>query len=161
MPCDLMLLHCNPDSSPDPEKGGGLAWYAAGAAFALRRREPPQLGLGTVVSSIHLSAFCLSPCADAFIPERFDPDSPLSAGNNMAAYIPFGLGPRMCLGYKFALQEATLALIQLYSSYTFKMPPSFGGFMGKKAIAALPVDTGIIVKPQHGLHVHVVKRALF
>lgn len=78
----------------------------------------------------------------------------------MAAYIPFGSGPRMCLGYKFALQEASLALIQLYSSYSFKMPASFGGLMGKEAIAALPIDSGVIVKPRDGLHVHVVKRTV-
>jgi len=77
----------------------------------------------------------------------------------MTAYIPFGSGPRMCLGYKFALQEACLVLIELYSRYSFKMPESFGGLMGKEAIAALPIDSGITVKPRGGLLMQVVKRA--
>lgn len=48
---------------------------------------------------------------DAFDPDRFDrPESRESIRN---AYLPFSMGPRVCIGATFALQEATLILSTL------------------------------------------------
>lgn len=49
-------------------------------------------------------------------PERFDPDRFLperSEGRPRLAYLPFGAGPRRCVGEEFALMEATLALASI------------------------------------------------
>ncbi len=52
---------------------------------------------------------------DSFDPDRFDhPQTRLSLGQ---AYLPFGMGPRVCLGAAFALQEATLILARLIREY--------------------------------------------
>ncbi|GAX81209.1 hypothetical protein CEUSTIGMA_g8641.t1 [Chlamydomonas eustigma] len=40
-----------------------------------------------------------------------------------STFIPFGLGARMCIGYKFALLEARIALIRLFSKLTFVLEP--------------------------------------
>lgn len=50
---------------------------------------------------------------DAFDPDRHARDEEGSAGHGRAGYLPFGMGPRVCLGAAFALQEATLILAQL------------------------------------------------
>ncbi len=47
---------------------------------------------------------------DAFDPDRFMPDAPAPA---RFAYMPFGAGPRVCVGAQFALTEATLALAMM------------------------------------------------
>lgn len=49
--------------------------------------------------------------ADAFIPERFDPD--IAPKPNRYTYIPFAIGPRICPGLTFGLTEAILALAGL------------------------------------------------
>ncbi len=54
---------------------------------------------------------------DAFMPERFHP------GNrerlDRYQYIPFGAGPRVCIGAAFAMQEAVIALAVLMSRLRF------------------------------------------
>ena len=54
---------------------------------------------------------------DAFLPERFHP------GNreriDRYQYLPFGAGPRTCIGASFAMQEAVIALGVLMSRYRF------------------------------------------
>lgn len=51
---------------------------------------------------------------DTFLPERFLSDSP---SPHRFAYMPFGAGPRVCIGAQFALTEATLALAHLIGRF--------------------------------------------
>jgi unspecific monooxygenase len=55
---------------------------------------------------------------DAFIPERFLPGAPAV---DRFAYLPFGVGPRVCIGAHFALTEATLALAELMRSFRIEL----------------------------------------
>ena len=50
----------------------------------------------------------------AFIPARFMPPAPPP---DRFAYLPFGAGPRICIGAHFALVEATLALAALVRAF--------------------------------------------
>ncbi|XP_035221635.1 cytochrome P450 3A24-like isoform X2 [Stegodyphus dumicola] len=55
---------------------------------------------------------------DEFKPERFSPENKEKL--NPLAYQPFGAGPRNCVGMRFALMEAKLALARLLSKYKLK-----------------------------------------
>lgn len=52
---------------------------------------------------------------DEFNPDRFNDEA--SRDSIRQAYLPFGMGPRVCLGAAFALQEATLILAVLMRDY--------------------------------------------
>ncbi|MEZ2130057.1 MULTISPECIES: cytochrome P450 [unclassified Sinorhizobium] len=53
----------------------------------------------------------------AFMPERFLPEN--RGKINRFQYLPFGAGPRVCIGSTFALQEAVIALAVLMHRYRF------------------------------------------
>lgn len=52
---------------------------------------------------------------DAFLPERFADRKSI----DRYAYLPFGDGPRICIGASFALQEAVIILATLLSRFKF------------------------------------------
>ena len=57
---------------------------------------------------------------ERFAPERFAPGAPAPA---RFAYIPFGAGPRICIGARFALVEATVVLARLLGRYRMELAP--------------------------------------
>ncbi|MFD3612105.1 cytochrome P450 [Streptomyces atroolivaceus] len=69
-------------------------------------------------STLVLSAYLLHRRSDLFTdPDRFDPDRWLGVQPDRASYIPFGAGPRKCIGDQFALTEAILALAAIVSRW--------------------------------------------
>ncbi|AZO72185.1 MAG: cytochrome P450 [Mesorhizobium sp.] len=54
---------------------------------------------------------------DAFMPERFHPEN--RDRIDRFQYLPFGAGPRVCIGASFAMQEAIIALAVLLSRFRF------------------------------------------
>ena len=57
---------------------------------------------------------------EAFDPTRFLPDAPRPP---RFAYLPFGAGPRICIGAQFALTEATLVLAALVQRFRLALAP--------------------------------------
>ena len=55
---------------------------------------------------------------NAFIPQRFMAPAPPP---DRFAYLPFGVGPRICIGAHFALTEATLALAKLIGAFRVEL----------------------------------------
>jgi unspecific monooxygenase len=55
---------------------------------------------------------------NAFMPSRFMPPSPPP---DRFAYLPFGVGARVCIGAHFALVEATLALARLIGAFRIEL----------------------------------------
>jgi cytochrome P450 len=60
-------------------------------------------------------------------PDIFDPDRhdrPETKESLRCAYLPFGLGPRVCMGAAFAMQEAVMVLASLARRYQFEPLPN-------------------------------------
>ncbi|DBA69441.1 TPA: hypothetical protein ACH3X2_012787 [Trebouxia sp. C0005] len=89
--------------------------------------------------------------AQAFKPERWLSSKTGGDRTGGMAYMPFGLGPRMCIGIKLALEEAIIALVRLYQTYTFKLS-------GELLQHALEVKQTITISPKNGVPVTVVQR---
>ncbi len=64
----------------------------------------------------------LFPDPERFDPERFTPEAEKALPKN--AFLPFGAGPRVCIGNHFALMEGHLALATLAQRVRFELPPS-------------------------------------
>jgi cytochrome P450 len=84
-------------------------------------------------------------------PEVFDPER-FSAENEEKiakfAYLPFGGGPRICIGNSFAMMEAQLILANIAQRYTLRVAP---GETVEKAAS-------ITLYPKHGLPMMVRER---
>ena len=81
--------------------------------------EIPE-GIVTLMSLYHLHRNPeYWPQPDEFIPERFADKQ--NALMNTNAYYPFGAGPRMCIGFHFAIMEITIVLAHLLYHFDFEL----------------------------------------
>jgi len=65
----------------------------------------------------HMSQYFPDP--DKFQPERFSAEN--SKNIVQYSYLPFGLGPHICPGQKFALTEAKIILAKILQKYTLSL----------------------------------------
>jgi len=63
----------------------------------------------------------LWPDPERFDPERFTPEQ--AAGRHRFAYLPFGGGPRICIGMPFAIAEAQIILATLARDFRVRLEP--------------------------------------
>ncbi|EFN54612.1 hypothetical protein CHLNCDRAFT_135119 [Chlorella variabilis] len=56
---------------------------------------------------------------EEFRPARFLPDE--AASHHPGAYFPFGLGPRRCVGWRFALEEGVLCLARIFQRFELRL----------------------------------------
>ncbi|MBT1158259.1 cytochrome P450 [Aminobacter anthyllidis] len=83
---------------------------------------------------------------NAFMPERFHPEN--RDRIDRYQYLPFGAGPRVCIGMSFAMQEAIIALAILLSRFRFDTTAETKPWPVQK----------LTTQPQGGLPMRVTKR---
>jgi cytochrome P450 len=76
---------------------------------------------------------------EAFRPDRWTPE--MEADLPEYAYFPFGGGPRVCIGKRFALMEAQLVLATVARRVSFDLPPD----------ESLSLSLGVALQPEGGL----------
>ena len=58
-------------------------------------------------------------------PEQFKPERFLEPTHHPYAFIPFGGGPRLCVGMRFAQNEMRMCLAKIISKFQFIIAPGF------------------------------------
>jgi len=83
---------------------------------------------------------------DRFDPERFSPER--SQGRHRFAYLPFGGGPRVCIGMALAMAEAQLMLATLAQRFSLKLVPD----------QHIVLQHRITMRPRDGIQMTLVPR---
>jgi len=83
---------------------------------------------------------------EAFQPERWQGD--LAQRLPRFAYFPFGGGPRVCIGNRFAMMEAKLVLAAALQRFRFEVTP-------QTELTLLP---SVTLRPRHGLRLRLAAR---
>jgi cytochrome P450 len=81
-----------------------------------------------------------------FDPSRFEESR--SSLRERFAYLPFGAGPRVCVGNAFAKMESKLLLADMLSRWDFSLHPD----------TRVEAEPGITLRPRHGLRMRLVRR---
>ena len=84
-------------------------------------------------------------------PDAFDPSRFLGERRERIdrfAYIPFGAGPRVCIGMPFAMQEAIIILANLLRAFRFDLVEGF---------AVMPQQR-VTLRPRGGMKMHAKRR---
>jgi cytochrome P450 len=84
---------------------------------------------------------------DKFDPERFLPER--TVGRLRGAYLPFGLGPRTCIGLNFAMTEILVVLAMIMQRFRLElaMDP-----------AKMKLDASVTLRPRMGVPIRIYKR---
>lgn len=82
-----------------------------------------------------------------FDPERFTPEN--SAGRPRFAYLPFGGGPRICIGAQLAMIEASLILATLAQRFRLRLAPG----------PEIELQSRVTLRPKGGMKMILEKRA--
>ncbi len=85
---------------------------------------------------------------ERFLPERFLPANEKDIPKQ--AFLPFGAGPRICIGNHFALLEGQLAIAAIAQRVRLDLPPG---------AARVEMDPLLTLRPKGGVPMRVTRRA--
>lgn len=105
----------------------------------------PKTIIGACIHTMHRNPrFWRNP--EGFDPGRFAPEQ--EAERPRYAYIPFGAGPRQCIGNHFAMMEAVLLTATIARRFDLELMPGH----------RIALDPGVTLRPRDGLPVRRYRR---
>ncbi|KAL0330169.1 UNVERIFIED_CONTAM: cytochrome [Sesamum radiatum] len=107
---------------------------------------PKGVNIWTTVTALHTNTALWGTDALEFKPQRFE-NGIVGACKSPNAYMPFGFGPRACVGQHLVMVELKLLMALILTNFSFTLSPNY---------VHSPV-TKIIIEPKHGVHIMVKK----
>lgn len=109
---------------------------------------PPRTAILVSIWAMHKSEAIWGADVDDFKPDRFRNEA--VKGRHPYSYMPFSLGPRVCIGQHLALMEAKVVMGTLLRNYSITLKP------GQRD----PVTDSYIIpiRPKDGLHIILTPR---
>ncbi|XP_031264402.1 cytochrome P450 714C2-like [Pistacia vera] len=107
---------------------------------------PKGMGIHIPVAMLQQNPDLWGPDAHQFKPERFA-NGISAACKTPQAYLPFGMGPRICAGQHFAIAELRVILSLILSKFCFSLSPKY---------SHSPVYN-LVVEPKYGVSLYVRK----
>jgi cytochrome P450 len=98
-----------------------LAWREAITADEVSGLRIPEGAIVSIVPWVLHRHHDFWESPNLFKPERFSVSA--SAGRDRLAYLPFGFGPRVCIGASFAMTEAILILATIAQRFQLRLLP--------------------------------------
>ncbi|XP_060215856.1 cytochrome P450 CYP749A22-like [Lycium barbarum] len=86
---------------------------------------PEGIGLYVPPLSVQNSCELWGEDAHLFKPERFAEGVAKATRDQLMAFLPFGFGPRKCVGMNFVNMEAKIALAMILQRYKFTLSPNY------------------------------------
>ncbi|XP_062032009.1 thromboxane-A synthase [Lepus europaeus] len=120
---------------------------AAQDCEVLGQRIPAGAVLETAVGALHYDPEHW-PNPETFDPERFTAEA--REQRRPFTYLPFGAGPRSCLGVRLGLLEVKLTLLQVLHKFRFEACP--------ETQVPLQLDSKSALSPKNGVYVRIVPR---
>ncbi|XP_005405487.1 PREDICTED: thromboxane-A synthase isoform X2 [Chinchilla lanigera] len=116
---------------------------AARDCEVLGQQVPAGAVLEVAVGALHRDPE-LWPCPETFDPERFTAEA--QQQRRPFTYLPFGAGPRSCLGVRLGLLEVKLTLLQILSRFRFDACSQTQVPLQLESTSALAPKNGIYIK---------------
>ena len=134
---------------------------------SLRLYPPGYFLIRSAKENFYVNGVCVPPCVEIMVPvyaihhnpefwdnpEKFDPERftlDARSKRHPCMYLPFGNGPRNCIGMRFALLEAKIALVKIIKQFKFEKLSD--------TKVPLPLKSGVTLTPKHGIHIKIVCR---
>lgn len=93
------------------------------------------------------------PDPQSFIPERFSPEQTADTSFLDRPYMPFGDGPRNCIGMRLGKMQTKVGLIAMLQNYNYELA-------GSSKLPLVMNKSSFLLSPEGGINLKITHRSV-